>query len=280
MKQTKSKLRKWISILFGFLLTLLFVILFLCTVGYTGVFNSRGIFGSMNKSDYFSKLHKVILDNSERIVTEAGLPESVLTDVITLQRVYINGNYYVENVLNGEVSQIKSANIEKELKSNINEYIIRKGITLSEDKTAKIESVSDAVVKEYTGRISLSYFGDLYQLKQRYNKIMIILIPVILVMIAAICFFLIKMHRYIHKGIRFITYGLMASSLLTIVGSLGLLIGKPYYSLTIPTDYYRDFVYACLQWDMKVLLFTGGLGLTISVALIALTGYLKNNIVE
>ena len=280
MKRMKSKLQTGISVLFGFLLTVLFVILFLGTVGYTGVFNSRSITGSMNKSDYFSKLHKVILENSEKIVAEAGLPESVLADVITLQRVYISGSYYAESALSGEPGQIKSENIEKELKSNINQYIMSKGVALTDDKNAKIESVSEAVIKEYTDRIGLKYFSELYQLKLQYNKIMMVLLPVIIAMIAVICFFLIRMHRYIHKGIRFITYALTASSLLMVFCSLALLIGKPYRTLSISTNYYWDFINACLQWDIKVLLFTGGLGLTISAALIAFTGYLKNNIME
>ena len=280
MKKVKSKLQTGISILFGFLLTILFVILFLCTVGYTGVFNNRSITGSMNKSDYFSKLHEAILENSTEITAKAGLPESVLTDVITLQRVYISGSYYAENTLKGKNTQIKLENIEKELKANINQYIIRKGIALTGDRNAKTQAVIEAVKQEYSDRISMSYLNGLYQLKLQYNKIMIILLPVIIAMIAAICFFLIKMQKYPHKGIRYITYALTASSLLLIICSFALLIGKTYYLPEISEEYYRDFVYACLQWDIKVLLFTGGLGMTISAALISLTVYLKNNIMD
>jgi hypothetical protein len=280
MRQIKSKLQTGISILFGFLLTILFVILFLCTVGYTGVFNSRSITGSMNKSDYFSKLHEVILENSAEIAAKAGLPESVLTDVITLQRVYISGSYYADNTLKGKNTQIKLENIEKELKANINQYIIRKGITLTGDHNVKIESVIEAVKQEYSDRISLSYLKSLYQLKLQYNKIMIILIPVIVTMITVICFFLIKMQKYPHKGLRFITYALTASSLILIICSFVLLMGKIYYIPEISVEYYRNFVYACLQWDIKVLLFTGGLGITIAAALISLTVYLKNNIMD
>ena len=280
MKRWKPKLQKGISTLFGLILTVLFVMLFLGSVGYTGVFNNRSITSSMNKSEYFNKLHKVILENSEKIVTEAGLPETVLSEVITLQRVYISGSYFASNTLNGETAQIKSENIEKELKSNINQFIISKGMNLTEERNANIEAVTDAVIKEYSDRISLEYFNALHQQKLLYNRIMIILLPILIASITVLCFFLIRMHRHIHRGLRYITYALTASSLLTIFCSLGLLIGKPYLRLDIRTEYYRDFINACLQWDIKVLLFTGGLGLTISVALIALTGYLKNNIME
>ncbi|MDF2612050.1 MAG: hypothetical protein K0R92_3524 [Lachnospiraceae bacterium] len=97
MKHTKMQImQSIISSIFAFLLSLLFILLFLGTGLAFGLFSDRIILSKVNESNYYNEVHQELNERAEKIITEAGLPSTVLTDVISLERVYIGGTARTE----------------------------------------------------------------------------------------------------------------------------------------------------------------------------------------
>ena len=280
MKLDKSKLPAITSSLFAFLLTILFTILFFVIAGYIGLHNSRCITVAMNQSNYYEKLYQVITKNAEAAAMEAGLPKSVLTDVITLERVYINGNNYIEETLNGEEAIIQTDNLSERLSTNINQYITRQGFAVTEDIKTKCSAFIDEIKQEYHDGLQLKLIKDLNSLRLGYQNFMMLIVPVLVLLIGFLCFLLIKIDTHKYRGVRYITCSMIAASLLLVTAGIALGGLSPFSGLELSPDYYREFIEAGLQWMFKVFLFLGGISLTMSMALILVTSYIKNGAIE
>jgi len=278
MKWNKSMLRSLINSLFAFLLTLLSVTLILCAGFSVGLFSNKSIIKAINQSNYYNNVYQELSSHMEDVVTAAGLPSSVLTDVITLERVYIGGKNYVDSALRGEEAVIKTDKLQEQLMNNINLYVQNEDIIQSEDLNSGITKVISVVEAEYKDAIQLQFVNDIVEYRLQYHHLIRILVPIVIVLIGILCYFLLRMQKYIHKGVRYIVYALMASSLMTMIVSFYLVITKPYAGMNVLPDYYKKFISAYLHWDLMIFIYIGGIGLTISIALISLISYLKNGI--
>jgi hypothetical protein len=278
MKRNKTKLQGFISAIFAFLLTIIFVVLFVCIGFKVGVFNDRIILSKVNESNYYNEIHEQLNERAEAILIEAGIPTAVLQDVITLERVYIGGKYYIEDTLSGEVAVANTEKVREELTQNIEQYLAENEIVETEELHAGINEIISNVEQEYKRGIEFQFINYITIYKFQYLNVMKIVVPLLLVLAGILCFFLVRMQTYKHRGVRYISYAMLASSIMTILTSAFLLLTRQYEKVDISPDYYREFLIVYLNWDIKVFLFLGGIGIVISIILINLVGFMKNRI--
>lgn len=278
MKHFKLSLQGIIRGTFAFLLTLFFAILLVCLGFDIGVFNDRIIIQKVNESNYYNEVHKELNERAGELVTEAGLPVSVLTDVISLERVYVNGKYYIEDTLAGNEPVIKTDRIREDLTNNIDSYLQEQEIARTQELNTGVEEVISETEEVYRQGIQLELMNYITEYKTSYTNLMKIVLPILVILSGVLCFFLIKMNKYKHRGVRQIAYAVIASSSMAILTSAFLLLTRQYTKVEASPDYYYNFLVNYLKWDMKVLLYLGFMGVIISIILITLVGYLKNRI--
>lgn len=276
----KSKIPKITCFIFGFLLTVLFAVLTLSVVGYIGISSKRNIAESINESKYYNSVYELIKENTEELAKQAGLPKKVLTDVITQDRVYIGGFKYINDTLKGEKAEINTINMRELLRKNVNDYILNQTDAAISVTDVSLNTVINEIEQEYKNRMELKLIQSLYYLKIKYRSIIMILIPILLALIGFISYLLIKIQVQQHRGVRLITYSLIASSILMEIIGLVLCFIRPLGGLEVSPVYYRDFIEVWLQKGIKIFLSMGEVGLTISLALILCTGYLKSKVIE
>jgi len=279
MKHVQLNLKGIIRGTFAFLLTLLFAVLFLCLGFGLGVFNDRIIIQKVNESNYYSEVHKELNKQALQLVTEAGLPASVMTDVITLERVYVNGKYYIEDTLAGHEAVIESDKIREDITLNIDRYLQEQKIERTVELDAGVESIISEIEQIYVQGIQLQLVNYITEYKASYLSLMKVIIPIVILLIGVLCYFLIRMNKYIHRGVRQISYATIASSSMAILTSCFLLLKGQYAKIDTAPEYYRRFLVSYLHWDMKVFLYLGLMGIVLSVILITFVGYLKSRII-
>lgn len=275
MKHKKTKMKTLTSCTFAFLLTLVFFILTVCIGLGIGVFNSKCVINKLNESDYYNHLYEELYKKADEIVLHAGLPETVLKDVITLEKVYAGSSNYAGYTLEGKEPKISTDRIEKKLRDNIGHYLSKQGISRTEQIESGIDEVTDRIQKEYLSAVKLKFINYYTDYQTQFRNLMKIMIPLLILLIGILCFLLLKIHRHKHRGLRYINYALISSSLLVTLAAAGLRINKGYEKLNIVPNYYRDFLELFFKWDIEVFLYIGGLGLVFSGLLIYLTGFLK-----
>jgi hypothetical protein len=280
MKSNKSKIQVLVSCIFAFLLTLAFTALFICIGLGFGGFNSRTLLSQINESNYYNKVYDNLNNNAAALVTEAGFPDTVLTDVITLERVYIAGQNYIDATLDGTEYKITTEKIRDRLTDNIYQYLLDEGIVLTEELDAGIGNLATRLENDYRDGLQLQFVISFTEYRSKFLSMMKYMMPILIVIIGILCYFLIRIHRYAHRGVRYIVYALMSSSLLLILLAGYLLAGNQYTRMNASPDYYKDFLTAYLRWDITVFLYIGGMGVTVAIALISLISFLKNRIMD
>lgn len=282
MKANGSKmqiLQGIISSIFAFLLTLFFIFLFLLTGLAFGLFSDRIILSKVNESNYYNEVHRELNESAEFVVTEAGLPITVLNDVISLERVYIGGKYYIEDTLAGKEPSIRTEKIREQLMQNINLYLDQEEITQTEELSTGINEIISRVEQEYKRGVQFQFISYLSEYKTLFYDVVIYALPAVIVLALLLSYLLIRIHVYKHQGVRYITYSVIASTSIILISAATLLLTGIYNQVEQLPLYYDRFLTGYFRWGIQVFVYLGGLGVLASVLLIMLIGYLKRNVI-
>lgn len=278
MKHNTDRLQNLISSVFSFLLAIMLLLLLLIAGLFSGAFNDKVIKAKVNESNFYNETYSIIYDRSESILKEAGLPESILKDAITLQRVYIGGKYYVEDVLAGKEPSYKTDKLKATLEENIRDYLDQQNIEVTKDLEAGTKELTERIIQEYRRGIQFDFINSISRLKYSSIRIVTFMLPVIIGLILLISFLLFRMHKYKHRAIRYINYSVITASVLTGGVAIALLLLKIYNKVTVQPKYYNTFLRNYFSWDIKVYLYLAGLGSIAAILLFLLTEHMKNNI--
>lgn len=276
MRHDRSLMKTLISSSFSFLLMILLVVLFVDFGLNLGFFNSKSIISTINKTYYYDKVYAETNKRAEEIVLQAGLPVTVLTDVITLDRVYIGGNNYVNGTLHGKKPKINTDKLKSDLKNNIDKYLKEQQITSTSQIATTQAKVVSRIEKVYLTGVQLKYVDLLMAWKAHLGRIMLILLPLLIFIGAFLCYFLLRLHKNRHRGLRYMNYALISASILILAAAEFLLCRKDYEKLNVVPGYYKDFLIAYYRWDIQVFLYIGGIGILMAVVLISFTRFLRN----
>lgn len=277
MKQKSAKLQKVISAAFSFVLTVLILIVLLMVGLYLGAFNEKMIKLKVSESNYYNETYSLIYDNTKTIVQDAGLPVTVLEDVITLERVYIGGKYYVEDILAGKQPAYKTDKLEESFRRNINNYLKDQNVMVTEELKAGTEELITKVSQEYRRGIQFDFINSISKLKQSYQSVLFIGIPILLVLAAVIIFLLIRMYQYKHRGLRYVNYSVITASAMVGVTSLYILLSGAYH-VTAEPRYYMIFINNYFKWNIQMYLGMAGFGMIASTLLFVFIKQLKESI--
>lgn len=275
MKDNKSGIQKVISSIFAFLLSLLFVACIILLGLYFGVFNDRIIISKVSESNFYNEVHQELKDKAETILRKSRLPNSVLEEVITLERVYIGGKYYIEDTLSGTEAVINTDRLRENLAQNIDEYLIEEEITPTAELDTGVSEIISEIEQEYKRGIQFKFIKYITEYKAYYRELLSIGVPILVVLIGMLSYLLIRMQKYKHRGIRYITYAMMSSTGMTILTATFLLLTKSYNKMEVSPEYYDRFLTNYLRWDIQVFLYLGGMGVLISILLMTLVSYVK-----
>lgn len=277
MKQKPAKLQIIISAVFSFILTVLILVLLLMVGLYLGAFNEKIIKLKVSESNYYNETYSLIYDNTKTIVQDAGLPVTVLEDAITLERVYIGGKYYVEDVLEGNGPTYKTDKLEEALRTNINNYLKEQKVVITEELKAGTDELIAKVSQEYRRGIQFDFINSISKLKQSYKNALLIGIPILLVLAAVIIFLLIRMYKYKHRGLRYINYSVITASVMVGAMALYILLTGAYHVKGEPR-YYMSFINNYFKWNIQIYLGMAGFGAIASTLLFVIIKQLKESI--
>ena len=294
MKPKNKKIREKISLVFALIITVLLVILNVSLGLEIGVFNSRSIIKSINNIGYYDRVYTAVMQRTEALLNEVGLPETILSDIITPARVHADGMNYVNEVIKGnrkndtaihadagsQTSYIHSKVIEDHILSYIEkERIENTSIRQNTLITQKLAIIAKAIENEYNSKVQLRFVDYLMGYKTNYHRILMIMIPCLLILVCILSYLLIRMYRHIYKGIRYIVYALCASSIITIIPSIFLLITGSYNKSIASTDYYNTFVSEYQKLIITVFAYIGMMGVLFAIALIGLIRQMREKII-
>lgn len=280
MTQKKNNLRHIISIVYACVLALMLFLIALFIGLSFSAFNNKVIFNKVSESNYYKRVHEELVDRCKDIVVHNGLPESILDDVITLERVYVEGRNYIDNTLTGSNKEIQTDKLEESLRANLNDYLELENIEVSMEVELGIHEMIARITQEYQRSIEFKFVYYIALYRDYVYGIAKWLIPVVLVITIALVVLLMNMFTYLHRGLRYILYALVSSSISIIAISSFLLLSGSYRNLTLEPSYYAAFIASFLKGSISVYLYIGSMGVLLSVLVYMLIGYFKHNMTK
>ena len=274
----RNRMKSIISYVFSFLLTVLLVVFYLCAGFNLGVFDNKSVTKAIYESHYYQRVYDELYQELEQVVTEAGFPAEVLMDAITQERVYIGSKNYVDRALRGEEPVIKTEKLKNQLRSNVEAYLKQENIIRTQELDNDLTKLIAVIEENYKEAIQLKLARDIAGYRMRYERMFGIVLSALVILIGGICVCLVKLHRYRHKGVRFIVYSLLTSSVMTMAVAFILVKTRQYARIDVNPEHYKNLVTSYLRWDMMIFLYLGGIGLTVAVALATYVYYLKSRI--
>lgn len=286
MRVHKIKLRQGISHILSVIFLVVVTILGVGLGLQYGGLSKDVIMSQVQESNYYSEVHNEVYMNAEEILWSSLSKESTLEDeinailegVISLERVYISSREYMEQTLShSEVVTIDTSRIVDELRSNIYGYMEVHDIVLNRELEEGITELVTRIEKEYIRGIQfqfISYIAIYQRSFTQYMKFIVIISVSVMILILVV---LLLMSKYKHRAIRSISYSMVASSFLILIGSGSLLLTKQYERHSLTPYYYRIFIEGYIKQSIVTVLVIGIIYATISIALIILGNYMKKH---
>lgn len=274
----KKQIRGMVSIVCSFLLAMFLTVLLAAIAMQFGFFNKGMTLNKINESDYYTNVYEELIENLDTIVDSKGIPRSVLTSIFTEKRVYINGKQFIENSLNNEDTVVSVDKIDEELNTALLEYYKAKNITVTDEIKSDMDATISSINSEYTRMVRFQFVDYIRKYKTVCYSVMQWLIPLLLMLSILLMVVLWKLHRYPHRGIRYIGIALVSAGLINLILPLFAIFKKWYTGFDITPVYYAEFLSDYFKWSLYSFVYTGIISIVISIVLFIWMRILKNQI--
>lgn len=235
------KYRTLLSMVCAVLTALFTTLLFTAALTYSVIFRQQNIVRIMEESDWYEQGYQELIRKLEDQNSDTLVPLARITDVITLNRYYIDQREYVMNQLSGTPDTFSRDELYLNLKLSYLTHYEQQGAA-DEVLDDNVDQITESIVKEYERWIQTSLFRDLGEWKSSCRIILYLLIPFTLagIIIFTLVLFLMYVHK--HKAIWY----LMSSFMSVTVLSLGIYFFSgdiiPVNQIGLTVKFYYQFV--------------------------------------
>lgn len=250
----KKIMKQVVALVFSFLLTLCFTSCLFLIGCEAGIFNDRIILSQLDKTAYYASVNDAIRENVSELLLPSGLPDTILDGVIDEDEVRHDTKNAVQMSLKGQGYKADTRGLEARFKQNIQTYIEENAIVIGEETEEGIEQLLAAIKKEYERCMDFPFTKYFVRYQAAFHKFLIPALALFVVMSVFICMILIRMQRWRHRGMRYISYATLASALMVGIPTLVLLFSKVYTRVNVSPKYLYDLMVGVVKTDLIVFL--------------------------
>lgn len=275
-KKSNRFLKKFISIIFSFILAVLFTAMSIVIGIYIGFLNENRIIDGLNYKDYYKGVENTFYENAKDISTPIGLPESVLEGIVESEKIHSDVKNYVTSSVNGKTYVISTEEIRNRLAENVRNYFAQQNMEMSPEQEETIPEYTKLIADEYEQTVKVPFVNYFAQAKNLIRKIMLVVVPVCLVLTAVIVFMLVRMRKWKHRSIRYIVYSTLSAALMVALPGIAVLCNGFYKKINISSDYLYYALVRYITNGLWVFVYLAVVWLAISVGLLFLIRIIKS----
>lgn len=276
-KKKNRRLRFIISSVLSFLLAVLLTVGTLIIGVFVGFINENRVLDGLNYRDYYSSVEETFYQNAADLTTPIGLPESLVENIVDSKLVYEDVRGYVRASIQGETYKFHTDELEQNLTGNVNRYFESEGLVMNEEQQNTVPEYAKMISEQYEEDLKLPFIKYFHSMERNFKKVMMVVLPGVAFLAIFIITMLWRMYRWKHRAIRFMIYATFASAGMVAIPSVLALISGFYKKINISTEYvYYAFV-RYINNGFMVFLYLAAGWLVISLGLLMLIKYLKNN---
>ncbi|MBO5387567.1 MAG: hypothetical protein J6A59_05430 [Lachnospiraceae bacterium] len=250
-KRTET-VRHIVAIIFSFLLTLCLAAIFVLIGCKLGIFNEKIILSQLDKTDYSNKVHEAISSNAAEYMMPSGLPESILDGVISKADVKKDCRNAVTMSLKGQGYNPNFSGLEDRFNENVEKYMSDNGIVVEAGTEDGINELLEEIKAEYKRCLTFPFIKYFVKYQSAFNRFFIFAVALLMALTVLIGWMLMKMQRWPHRGVRYISYSTLATAIMLGVPVGALMVSGVHRRINISPEYLYDLITGVLGVDLIV----------------------------
>lgn len=247
----KHRIRRGISLLMAFLLSLSIAFLMSAIVGGITVLPKSSLMGVLERSGYYELARKDIGTNIGYRGTPFGVKEETLMGLIGRGQLEKDVNFYVEKTLKGKDGSIEPVFLETELSSRLEAYLKQEGIPLGPEQKEAISEFTLIAKEEYRKGAEVPFLTVYKEIRDVGIKVMPFALIGLLIVSVFLSVFIGRINER-KDGRGYLSYSLAGGGLMVVVLPLIILVQGTYRRIQLAPEY----VYRMIMELIKTFLFS------------------------
>ena len=239
-----SSTKNLASFIFSFLLSITLVLIAVIFIA-GNCFSKRYVVSRFDE-DYIRMLSEAVYHAAVDYTMPTGVEVSVLDGVFTEDRILEDVKSYATNTFDNHTYTVDTSAIEDTLTENVKTFLLQQGIDVSENQDAIDEYVQD-ICKIYRDRVKLPGLNYISQLSNLYKKYFLYLIAGSVIFALVNAFLCIKLHSYLHRGLRYVVYSFGGAAIMTFAAPFIAFLNGFYKNLQISPNYFNHFLVSFIE---------------------------------
>lgn len=271
----KEGLRKIISYIASFLLAVCLTLMTLLIIIKFGALNEKSLYNNMGSYGYYDYIYSDFMEKVKAVTMPTGFPESIYDGIVSKTDIYNDVNGSLKEQFGGAKYETNAENIRQKLRSNIDSYFAETSYTATEEEKTAIEEYIDTVADNYDKYIKFPLGSYLVKAKNLFDKVFFVAFAVLMVMVLIIIFLLVRIHKWKHKSLRYISFASLATMFMVSAYPLYLYADKAYYRLSLSPESFYKFTITYIDNILQLFIYFGIFWLAVGILLAGLVVYLK-----
>ncbi|MBO6157729.1 MAG: hypothetical protein J6P72_00550 [Firmicutes bacterium] len=272
---SQSILRNIISYIFSFVLSMALFAMTLLFIARYGVFDDEN-FISMLDDDYYRLCMEHIEDQANYYTLPTGIGTSVLEDVFSIDDVRYDVSRYVISAFDGVEYKPDMKVLENKLSDNVRNFFKADGVTITGETEDIISAYVEDIVNIYKACVEMPGLDMIVQIRNvflTYYRYGMIACGIVIVLLIA---FIIKLHHYPHRSMRYLAYACGGSALMSFVIPFILYQSGRYKGLGLNPEYFYHFGVSLVEYLLKLCMFSALLWAVVMIVLIVIIAALRS----
>lgn len=177
-----KKINLILNYLIIFVTSIMLLLLVCLALIKTTILKPNYIIKSMDKINYYQKLHDNIKKEMSYYTNQSGFEDDILDNTFTLDEVKKDVTKYIKNIYLGKNTNIDTSKFEERLNKKIDDFIEEENFTITNRK--ELEDFVKEMAKIYKSKITITtYLAKVSSLINKLNKIINIVLITDLVLL-------------------------------------------------------------------------------------------------
>lgn len=177
----------------------------------TSLLKEQYVVSKLEETNYYEKLKQEIEDSFENYIGQSGLDETVIHNIISVEKVKQDTKTILDNIYFGENKTVDATELENNLRKNISESLQNRKLTITGQKA--VDEYVNKITSEYKQTLThTKYETQIHQVMKKVNQGVDILQKVVLIVLGvSIILILVLNAKQIAKSITHLGIALTTS---------------------------------------------------------------------
>lgn len=276
-----STKRNVVSYVFSFFLSVALLLLMVVAVLRVGVFSDSG-FTSMLDDAYYSYTLEYIEDEANYYTLPTGIDPAVLEGVFTSAEVHTDVDAFISTAFNGVSYEPDTTAARERLTNNVRAAFASDGVVMGESGEAASEDIEsiitayvDDIMKIYVEAVKMPGMDAIVQVYNLFIKYFVFALVGLLVFAALMVFLIMRLHRFPHRGLRYVAYATGGAALMGFVVPFIAYRSGFYKGIGLSPQYFYHFGVSLISRVLLLCMLGAAVLLVATIVLILVIRYMR-----